>query len=67
MSKVTKISTDYELSDGENKIFVSVFDGHITITPGNNKHERFKFAKSKPEKIRAIAKLLEEASRLEGN
>lgn len=65
MSQITKISTDYTLSDGENTIKATVFENKITITPGNNNHDKFEFKNSDPSKVNAIVQLIQDATLLE--
>jgi hypothetical protein len=62
--KVKKLSTKYEISNGENSIQVKVReDGNITIRTGRG-NSQFKFENSNPEMVRKIAELIIKATNL---
>jgi hypothetical protein len=62
--KVKKLSTKYEISNGENSIQVKVReDGNITIRTGRG-NSQFKFENSNPEMVRKIAELIIKATEL---
>lgn len=61
---VTKLSTKYQISDGDNSIHVEVKeDGNLTIRTGSG-NSNFKFENSNPETVRKIAELILKATKL---
>jgi hypothetical protein len=63
--KVKKLSTKYEISNGENSIQVKVKeDGNLTIRTGGG-NSQFKFENSNPEMVRKIAELILTATKAE--
>jgi len=62
--KVKKISTKYEISNGDNSIQVKVReDGNLTIRTCSG-NSQFKFENSNPEMVRKIAELIIKATEL---